>query len=265
MRILRRILVTLVVTLTLAFIAIYRIAPVALSFYESRKALPITRVIPIDLGDNSISQAPGTRLSYLGYDFDVPWTDLDESQTELFPKNKPDKSRARLHLRSGLQIVLFTTSSSHTFYDQFTTEIKMSPEAFAAVFGARATNSDYEFMKRVFEFSPDKIPHWTTTSAIQSQTEVLLLAKSIVPVSSAETGVFNLHNASLKGFQQGDPQNPRTSKNGLLLSLYSDNAGVEILIVEKDYTTAGGVTQPEINRIVQSLHQTGTKVASASV
>ena len=99
MGIVRRILVILVV-LTIAFIGIYWVTPVSMSFHSSSKATPVTRVLPADLKDNSISQAEGTELSYLGYDFEVPWSDLDKSKTELFPKDKPYKTMARFHFRS---------------------------------------------------------------------------------------------------------------------------------------------------------------------
>lgn len=254
MRILFRILVTLVATLAVGFVAIYWIAPVALSFYSSAKALPVTRVLPADLTETSISKAAGTKLSVGGYDFEVPWTDLDESKTELFPKDKPQKTMARFRFRSGLDLAVFS-APPHSFYDQFTKEIKMSPKAFAAAFGTRASTSDYEFAKRVFDFSPNTIPHWTTSSAVQSRVMVLLLAKSIMPMKSAETGIFNLRNARYEGFQQGNPTDPKTSKDGVLLSLYADDGSFEILIAEKNYTTPDGVTQPEINRIVQTLHR----------
>jgi hypothetical protein len=160
MKIARRILTTLALTFTVLFIGIYWIVPVALSLYSSRKALPITRVVPTDLRDRSVSERAGAKLSYLGYEFDVPWSDLDDSKTELYPKDKPDKSMARLHFRSGLQLIVFT-SPPHSMADQMTkTDIKMSPQAFAAVFGQQAADSDYAFMKCVFEFSPDKMHPW---------------------------------------------------------------------------------------------------------
>jgi|SRR5579872_181893 len=263
MGIVRRILVTFAAVLTIAFIGIYWVTPVAMSFYSSSKAIPVTRVLPADLKDNSISQAEGTKLSFLGYDFEVPWSDLEESKTELFPKDKPDKTMGRFHFRSGLQLLVFT-GPPHSFYDQFTQEIKMVPAGFVAAFGSGATTSDYEFMKRVFEFSPNKVPHWTATPATQSRVTVLLLAKSIIPTKCAQTGIFNLHNAAYEGFQQGNTSAPQTSKDGLFLSLYSSDGGIEIMISEKDYKASGGVTQPEINRIVQSLHRTKAKVLSAT-
>jgi len=250
MRIARRILITIAVTLTVLFIGIYWVAPVALSLYSSRKALPITRVVPTQLSDGSVSQAAGAKLSYLAYEFDVPWSDLDESRTTLYPKDKPVKSMARLYFRSGLQLIV-VASPPHSMADQMMkTDFKMSPQAFSAVFGQQAADSDYEFMKRVFEFSPDKMHPWALSTAIASREQFLLLTKSIVPSKPAETGIFYLNSGSYNGFQQG---NPERRPDTILLDLYTADGGFEILFVQKNYANSRGVTQPEINRIIQSL------------
>ncbi len=261
MKIARRILITVAVTLSVLYIGIYRIAPVALSLYSSKNALPITRVVPTELRDQSVSQAAGAKLAYLGYEFEVPWTDLDQSKTELYPKDKPDKHMARLYFRSGLQMLILA-APPHSFADQFTkTDFKMPPPTFAAVFGQQAADSDYEFMKRVLEFSPVRMHPWALSSVVASREEVLLVTKSIIPSKPAETGIFNVGNASYRGFQQGDPE---VRQDTLLLDLYSGNGGFEILFVQKNYTNGHGVTQPEINRIVESLRRAAsTEVASS--
>lgn len=257
----RRILATIVITLAVAFIGIYWISPVALSLYSSRKALPITRVVPTNLKDRSVSQAAGAKLSYLGYEFEVPWSDLDESKTEFYPKDKPEKTFARLHFRSGLQLLVMT-GPPHSFVDQMTrTDFKMSPQAFAAVFGQQAVVSDYEFMKRVLEFSPEKMHPWTFSSVIASREQVLLLTKSIVPSSPSETGIFYLDNGTYKGFQQG---NPLARRDSLLLSLYSEDGSIEIFLVQKQFANPAGVTQPEINRIVQTFHKAASQLAAST-
>lgn len=255
MKIARRVLITVVVTLTILFIGIYWIAPVALSLYSSRRALPITRVVPTDLKDRSVSQAAGAKLSYLGYEFEVPWSDLDESKTELYPKDKLDKSMARLHFRSGLQLIVIT-GRPHSMADQMTkTDFKMSPQAFAAVFGQLASDSDYAFMKRVLEFSPEKMHPWALSTAVASREQVLLVIKSIVPSKPAETGIFNVGNAIYKGFQQG---NPEIRQDMLLIDLYSASGTFEIIFMQKNFANSHGVIQPEINRIVQTLHRNAT-------
>lgn len=106
MKLLRRALVTVAVTLSIVLVCLYWAVPVALSFYYARNALCITKVVPADLKDLSISQAPAAKLSYVGYDFEVPWTDLDDSKTKLYPENKPEKTMAVLTFRSGLRLMV---------------------------------------------------------------------------------------------------------------------------------------------------------------
>ena len=86
MKLLRRIVLTAVITVGALCVTVEWAVPVALSYYAVRKAPSIVRIVPTALSDVSISDAPGIKLSYLGYAFDAPWTDLDESQTKLYPK-----------------------------------------------------------------------------------------------------------------------------------------------------------------------------------
>jgi hypothetical protein len=44
--------------------------------------------IPVELTDLSISQADGKKLSYCGYEFEVPWQDIDEAKTRIDSGNK---------------------------------------------------------------------------------------------------------------------------------------------------------------------------------
>ncbi len=114
MKLLRRILVTVVVTVAVLFAGIYWIVPIALSFYAARKAPPIANVLPTDLKEKSVSEASGMRLAYLGYEFEVPWDDLDQSKSQLYPKDKPEKTRVLLVFRSGLEMMV--TSGPPRFF-----------------------------------------------------------------------------------------------------------------------------------------------------
>src|SRR5713226_5547759 len=55
--------------------------------YVARK-VPFVRRTPMELTDLSISQAPGMNLSYFGYEFEVPWTDIDKEKTKIIGGNK---------------------------------------------------------------------------------------------------------------------------------------------------------------------------------
>jgi hypothetical protein len=255
-RLLRRILLTVIITFTVIFVGVQWIAPIALSFYAARMAPPIAKVVPTDLKDKSVSEARGTKLVYFGYEFEVPWSDLDETQTQLYPKDKPEKTRADLRFRSGLR-VLVTASPPRSWATELATDFKVSPRRVESSFG----KSDYSFVKTLYEFTPDKMNHWSLSQRVHGREEFLLLIKSIALPRSAETGIFNLQNQSYRGFQNGNPQ---VRQDGIIVHLFSEEGSVEMIFFQKDYQNPAGVSQPEINRIVQSLHKAAQVGAAAS-
>ena len=251
MRLLRRILISVVVTLAIVFAGVNWIAPVALSFYAAHKAPRIARVVPTNLTDQSLSKAPGKKHSYFGYEFEIPWTDLDESQTKLYPMDKPEKHKADLHFRSGLRL-LITAIPPREWAKDLPTDLKVSPEVIEAAFGHETMKSDYSFIKALYEFTPDKMNHWEFSQQGLNRDEFLLIIKSIALPKAAESGIFNLQNQSYRGFQQGNPQ---VRPDEIVLELCSDEGSIEIIFLQKGWRNSPGVRQPEINRIVQSLHK----------
>src|ERR1700693_958829 len=156
MRLFRRILITVVVTFAVLVAAIYWIAPIGLSFYAARKDLPVARLVPNVLKDHSVSLASGTKLSYLGYEFQVPWSDLDESKTALYPKDKSEKTRVVLAFRSGLRLVV-TAVPPREFAHLWATDFKTPPQGVDILFGPGSSTSDYTFVRNVYGFTPDKM------------------------------------------------------------------------------------------------------------
>ena len=251
MRLLRRILITVVVALSVVFVGVYWITPVALSFYAAEKAPPVASVVPTELKDKSVSQAPGTKLSYFGYEFEVPWSDLDETQTKLYPKDKPEKFMVDLRFRSGLRLIV-SAAPPGIWSKQLSTEFSASTQTLESVFGRETMKSDYSFVRTLWEFSPDRMNHWVGLHQPMNKDEFLLIIKSIALPKAAETGIFDIQNQSYKGFQLG---NPRVRQDGIIVDLYSDEGGIEMKFIQEDYRNFGGVTQPEINRIVQTLRK----------
>lgn len=250
MRLLRRILVTLVTTLAVAFVGIEWIAPVALSYYGASKAPAVARVVPTELTDQTVSQAPGARLTYVGYNFEVPRNDLDETQTKLYPKDKPN--RVVLVFRSGLRLMI-TALPPRELINAISGELKTSPENMEVIFGHEAMQSDYNFVKTLYEFTPDTMHHWSISSGVFARESTLLILKSLAPLKCANTGIFKVQNKGFKGFQQG---NAEARQDGVAVNLYSDEGSVELILTDKNYQNSAWVTQPEINRIIQSLHKT---------
>ena len=235
MRILRGILVTIVVIVA----ALCWIGP-AVVVYFSKTAPAVTRVVPTELKDVSISPGPGKKLSYLGYEFEVPWSDLDESQTQL------SENEVGICFRSGLKLFVGITPREEAV-------------------------PDYASLKRIYEATPDKVHYSSLIEGWGYRDAHFLLFKWAFlqaighpggGSNPAETGIFNLQSRGFNGFQYGDP---RSRPDVFQLRLYSDGGRVEVIFVQGGYHEPSGVTQPEINRIVQSLRKTAptTPIASA--
>jgi len=229
MKLARRILTTVAVTLAVIYVSLNWVGPVALSFYAAKKALPVARVVPTDLKDHSVSETPGVRMSYFGYAFEVPWSDLDESKTQLYPKDKSNKTMVSLTFRSGLRLVV-TAIPAKEWANGFAKDFKLSPQQFESFAGRGAAASDYDFVKRLYEFTPDRMHYWALSPGVHFRDQMVLMIKSIAPSKAAETGIFNVQNQSYKGFQQG---NPEVRQNFLLLDLYSDTGSIEIKLLQK--------------------------------
>jgi hypothetical protein len=259
-RLLRRILLTVAITALLIFAGIQWIAPAALSFYAVRKAPPVVRVVPANLRDQSISDSPGMKLSYFGYEFEVPWDDLDESHTEFYPKDKPEKNGVDLRFRSGLRLHVVALPPRE-LVNGLSQETGVLPQALEREFGRDTMDSDYNFVKVLYEFTPDKMNHLVFKQGPVNRDEFLLILKSIVPAKGADSGIFYIRNRGYQGFQQGSCQ---VRKDRITVDLYSDEGGVEMNLFQKDYRDFGGITQPEINRIIQSLHKACACTTAAS-
>jgi hypothetical protein len=253
LKIVRRVLIAAAVTLALLALGVNWVVPVVTSIYAARNAPAIARLVPGELKDLSISPAPGHKLSYFGYEFEVPWTDLDQTQTRLHPENHPNQ--VVLTFRSGLHLQV-TVLPAKEFIDNLGASFPGSPQAMnnfiEASFGHEATQSDYIFLKRLYEFTPAKMNCWSLSQRVHYREGFLLILKSASLPLWAKGGIFNIQSGSYKGFQQGAPQ---IRPPGIAASLYSNDGAVEFIFSQKNYQNSAGVSQSEINRVVQSLHK----------
>lgn len=251
MRLPLRIAIGVVATLAVIYVGLTWIAPVGLSYYMARKALPIVRVVPTELPDKSVSAAPGTKLSYFGYEFEVPWSDLDETQTKLYPTSGAAKCRAVLHFRSGLQM-MFTAVPPHEWANRLAEEFHSSPQKVGLLFGSTAEMSDYDFKRSLYEFTPDKMHHRTSSQSTLYREEFVLIFKTAAMATSAESGIFNIQNQSFKGFQEGYPQARQVS---VVVQLFSDEGSAEVIFGERNNPKGTVVSQAEINRVIQTMRK----------
>ena len=259
LRSVRRIAFALAIMLGIVFFVTQWVSPVVLSVKAARKPPTRAWLIPRDLRDVSISPAPGTKLSYFGYEFEVPWTDLDETKTKTYPDG------ALLTFHSGLKLMI-GASPSKLLLNGLYGKSKITEAEVEQTLGV---HSDYGFLASLYSFTPDKMHLWALSPSVHYRETLMLSLKSVILHPESETGFFYLSNPTHKGFQEGDPQawpsNYRPKcRSVVIVTLFPDEGSFSLVVFQKDFQNPAGVTQAEINRIIQSLHRVQGSVAGAN-
>ena len=215
--------------------------------YQFRK-LPDVAKIPVPLSDLSVSGVPHRTASYFGYEFELPWDDLDEAK---------DKTVGTIHVgafHSG-NAFWFSTFPPRDFVNEVMKTGNLGPQDLKQLYGEEALESDYAFHKKMLELTPSEItPFISQRQAISGQ--VLLVIKAIC-MPKAGSGIFSIQTRDFKGFQF---ENPQARPSRITVELFSNDGGIDVIFMQK----AGGprVSQAEINRVVQSVHRTSLQTAS---
>jgi hypothetical protein len=218
--------------------------------YIARK-MPVVKKAPVKLPDLSISQASGKKLSYFGYEFEIPWDDIDEAKSRTIGGN-----RAIIAFRSG-NVLSVWSGSPREFVNTVLSSGKIDPDAFRQIYGDEALQSDYAFHRIMLETTPDKItPFISTRQAVSGA--MLLLMKGISAPRGADSGVFVVRAGEFTGFQYGRPLNP---PGGLSVELFADSGSLDFIFGQK-VNGSTVISQPDINRILQTLHKAPTEAVA---
>jgi hypothetical protein len=157
-----------------------------------------------------------------------------------------------LVFRSGLNLIV-SSGPARVFPNGFAREWRVSPQSLESVFGQGALESDYGFRQKLYQFTPDKMHVWALSPRVHYREQFLLRLKAIALSGfSADTGIFNIRNQNWYGFQLGDPHAHPRNVN---VHLFADDGSIELTFAVSDSQNTAAVTQPEINRIVQSLRK----------
>jgi hypothetical protein len=211
--------------------------------WMARRA-PVVRETPRALPDLSVSSAPGRKLSYFGYQFEVPWDDLDESKTKLYP------NRVALAFRSGKSLV-FSIAPPRYFIT--VVESMGKKDALRQIYGDAPLQSDYAMNRLILGANPDQVTLLTPRKEIVG-TSILLVMKAIMVPE--ESGIFSLQTAGFQGFQYGNPQ---SGPRHVVANLFADDDGLEFIFGGQGKGYPLGISQADINRVLQTVRTTREK------
>jgi hypothetical protein len=215
--------------------------------WETRRAArtePFLWNAPIRLPDVSISQKLGARLSYFGYEFEVPWEDIDREKTKVI-----GPTMALIVFRSG-NAISFWSSLPNGLMNKLTADGKIDPRYLAQVFGSESVQSDYAFQRAILETTPREF------SVLMAKRRAIQLGmlfemKAVALRPGADSGVFSISTKEFEGFQYGRPQGP---SNRLSVELFASDGHVDIIFGQK-LNGSATISQADVNRVVQSVHR----------
>src|SRR5258705_6262003 len=222
----------------------------ALEARNTARKLPYVKRTPVPLPDLSVSEVSGTTLSYFGYEFEVPWTDIDTEKTKIVGGN-----RAIIAFRSG-NVLSVWSGQPHEFMNYLLEQGKIDKDTFRKIYGDEALQSDYNFKRLILETTPEKITIFTDSKTAVSR-GVLLMVKAMCVGGDANSGIFSVQGKEFKGFQYGLPQNPPKQ---LSVELFPADGHLDLIFGQKkDGPTV--ISQADINRIVQTIRKEPIEVA----
>lgn len=216
------------------------------------RGMPDVSMAPVPLTDVSVAVTPHTRVSYFGYQFELPCNDIDEQKS---------KTVGRIHItafNSG-NALWFSTFPPREFVDDVARNSGLDPEEFRQLYGEQASKSDYGFMQMMLRITPKSISPFSSRKVAVS--EMTLLVIKAISMPKADSGIFSIRAGTLQGFQFGDP---RSKPFRITEELYDDSGGIDLIFIQKTDGSAPTIRQPEINRIIQSIRKIGPPEAIPS-
>jgi hypothetical protein len=214
--------------------------------------MPAVNQTPKELADRSICQAVVKKVSYLGYDFDVPW-EIDNQKTRLIGRMQ------LISLRSG-NAILFSKTAPGEFVQTLSSSSQVSLNDLKKLYGPDALDSDYSLHRRILDATPGKITPFSGRSTAVS-TAMLVMVKGIMLPAAAESGLFHVAASGYEGFQYGDP---RRRPKSISVEIYGSDGDLGFIFTQFEKGSVPPITQAEINRIIGSIQRVAERQALAA-
>jgi len=209
-----------------------------IEMHYSYRHIPIAHMTPVQLSDHRIDSDGGTKLSFYGYDFEVPWKDIDTEHIQ-------SKGLILIPFRSGLEIIV-GHGSSHMLVDTVMENTKTDRGDFRAAYGAPVLQSDYEFLKLALNVTPASVRLADSKQEVARKSSLVLI-KTLI--AAGDSGIFEVQANGFRGFQYGNPGN---HPKRITVTLCSADGEVEFSFSRKGMTPLA-ISQAEINRVIQTV------------
>jgi hypothetical protein len=193
-------------------------------------------VVPTPLRDLSVDRSQGQKFSYIGYEFESPWTEVN--------KERKGDSIAVLNFSNGEFISI---SKSNDYLKSMKQAATSRGADIRSVFGDQTTSSNYALRSKILYLTPRYLRLISSRQEMTANS-VLLTLKGIW-TSTAKDGLYSFQTEWLRGFQVGSP-----AQNSTITIDAFDAQDREIqLTIGTEPNASSRPSQAEVNRILYSL------------
>jgi hypothetical protein len=206
------------------------------------KRAPYVWVTQRPLVNYDVSAAPGTKLSYFGYKFEVPWIGD-------FKERGGQNGIVELKFDSGRTLLFIAPKNHAGLLSEIVDDSSMHMKNPQSVFGDLTTRSPYDQYAALLNTTPSSI-HAFGPRAEAARNQLLLMFKSTTSASMLRTGAFSFDLPETHGFQIGDPGKGRSAQ----LEVFVKENGNWVEIICRTKNDSVKLSQPELNRILASFH-----------
>ncbi len=201
--------------------------------------MPAMWIVPIPLPKVPIRHPEGLKLSYYGYEFEAPWTQLNREQKL--------KSMTLLYFASGAVVVVRDPAQSIHELEVMKQGDGKQGFTFENIFGDKATSSNYAFRSKILYVTPKDLR--LSFSRKEMVANSVLIMMKLAHAGLAVGGEYSFQTEWLRGFQDGDPA---IDKMTIINCFDSQDHEIELWVGSTD-----GVKKPsqaDVNSILYSLH-----------
>jgi len=244
---LKRILIVLAVVVVLGGVYWWfdgaRMKPVLESYYMGVKN-PALKLVPKEVKDPWMARQAMSKLTYSGYEFEIPWDYADEKSTDI------RGNKVVIHFNSGNDISFAVLPAG-----RLVNKVLSSADEegiFPQSLGEQILRSDYPLTQRILETTPGKVSLLSSRTDAITVRDLLLLKQNEMPADS--TGLFMY---KFKGYRCLQFGNPEARPHSFSVNLYSDANTLSLEFTQATDATAAPLSQADVDSIVRSVRKVG--------
>jgi hypothetical protein len=215
------------------------------SLNDAKWRISILRSVPKPLNETAVSTAEGTTISYFGYRFEVPWTGIEREINE--------GRRARINFSGGQTIEC--TNPRYFQEDPIQRKRAVYPSMFDRAFGPTVKASKYKQFREIMSWTPEQLQPFCSRQNFARSVVLLQFKADWFGWNTAVPDIYPVRTDHYQGFETS-----RSSKEGQRVTLVLfDETDRWFQVTVSTPRTDVQITQPEINRIIQTFRPAPTR------